>query len=282
MDHEAADAEGRSAETDPAWGADEAGVVYRSISGAAIAGVLLGLLSPAALIAPVLVVVPLAAAAVCLAALRSIRANREVLTGQPAAVIGLALAVASLSAVAARDYAYKRLIAEQGRPTAELWIELVASGRLDESFFLTIPAGQRLEGQGLLASGEGEEGVAVRRNRREYGQRGVIRALEGLGPGAVARCVGPIELRRLGPKRLQAAQTFIVEPAGGVLGPAARGGASAADDAAGGVANGGGADAAAGGPVEVSLVLQRTALGGGPGDWHVADFSGPADGAPTR
>jgi hypothetical protein len=120
---------------------DAATAEYRSVSGRAVLALALGLASPAALIAPVLMVVPAAAVGAALLAERGIRSSGGVLTGVALARCGLALALASVGAAAVRAPVRDALLLRQAMPAAERWFGLLAEGRDEEAFSL-------LSGQG--------------------------------------------------------------------------------------------------------------------------------------
>ncbi len=73
---------------------------YRSVSRWAVAGLLLGALGPLALVDPLFWSAPILSIIVCLWALWQIKQNAPAMIGRKAALIGLWLAVLSLSAAA--------------------------------------------------------------------------------------------------------------------------------------------------------------------------------------
>jgi hypothetical protein len=114
---------------------------YRSVSGLAVLALALGLASPAALIAPVMMVVPAAAVGAALLAERGIRTSGGALTGVALARCGLALALASVGAAVMRGPVRDELLRRQAVPAAERWFVLLADGRDEDALAL-------LSGQG--------------------------------------------------------------------------------------------------------------------------------------
>jgi hypothetical protein len=116
---------------------------YRSLSGAAVGGLLLGLLSPAALVDPVVWFLPLLGISVSLYALLRIRRNASSLTGRKAALWGLCLSLC-FAAAAPSDWCYYRYrIREEAKQYAAEWFDLLAAGRPEKAFQLTLDPKKR-------------------------------------------------------------------------------------------------------------------------------------------
>jgi hypothetical protein len=109
---------------------------YQSLSPLAAIALVLGVLSPAALIHPFLIIVPVAAAGAALIALRKIRSSGGALTGARVARWGLALAVIFGAATLVRTPVRNALIHRQTTAVAEDWLTAIAKGRIDDSFRL--------------------------------------------------------------------------------------------------------------------------------------------------
>jgi hypothetical protein len=116
---------------------------YRSISGWAVVGLIIGLLSPLALVDPMLWAVPIAGAIVCLRAFRQIKQNTPAMIGRMAAWAGLWLAVFSLAAATSDSLYYRWLIRDQARQDAMFWFELLAKNRPEFAFQLTLSPQER-------------------------------------------------------------------------------------------------------------------------------------------
>ncbi len=122
---------------------------YQSLSPLAALAFVLGLLSPAALATPMLLVVPAAAAGVALLALTKIRASDGTLTGAGLARCGLAIALASAVAPLIRDPIRDALMHRQTAEVARSWLTLLAEDRTSDSRVL-------LSGQALSSLGPGQ------------------------------------------------------------------------------------------------------------------------------
>jgi hypothetical protein len=122
-------------------GADE-DANYRTVSVLALVSLILGLAAPLCFVAPLLYVVPIAGAAVSLLAIGRIAASGGALIGRKAAVIALALCVASASAAWARGSLTNRLLSRQARQAALEWFALLGDGETQKAFDLTVASTQ--------------------------------------------------------------------------------------------------------------------------------------------
>jgi len=110
---------------------------YHAVSAAAVWALLLGLLSPLALVDPMLWAVPIVAVAMSIWALRRIARKAPLLTGRKAAIAGLLLAVLFGSAAVADRITFHRLLCAEARQFAEIWFDLLAAGEPEKAFQLT-------------------------------------------------------------------------------------------------------------------------------------------------
>lgn len=112
---------------------------YRPVSAAAVAALVAGLLSAAALVSPFFWVVPLLAIGLASLGLADVARTGAEKAGRAAALVGLALAVGfgaqALSVAAARDW----ITASRARAAATLWIEALRDGRLDDARSMCLP-----------------------------------------------------------------------------------------------------------------------------------------------
>ena len=123
--------------------ADEQIAAYRSVSGWAIVTLIVGLISPLALVDPLLWAVPLVTGVLCLLALRQIKKNAPGMIGRKAAMVGLWLAALSLAA-ACSDWLYCRsCIKREARQAAMFWFDLLAKDRPELAFQLTLVPARR-------------------------------------------------------------------------------------------------------------------------------------------
>ncbi len=117
-------------------------VGYRTLSALSIVSLILGLAAPLCLIAPLLFVIPIAGVAVALLAIRRIAASDGALIGRKAAVIALALCVASMCASVARSTLTQQLLSRQARQAALEWFTLLESGDAEKAFNMTVSSTQ--------------------------------------------------------------------------------------------------------------------------------------------
>lgn len=109
---------------------------YRRVTPWALAAFLTGLLSVLAFIGPLLWLVPVAAVAFGVLALRAIQSQPESFTGRKLAITGMALATILLSSILAHNYAHNRMITGYGRVYGERWMRMLAAKRFDEAYQL--------------------------------------------------------------------------------------------------------------------------------------------------
>ncbi len=113
-------------------------VRYHALSAAAVTGLVLGILSPLALVGPALWVLPLLAGALSLLGLWRIT-RREELVGRGVALAGLVLAVSMGVAGAVAWCGHRWLVVREARQYADMWFDHLAGGRPEKAFLLTLP-----------------------------------------------------------------------------------------------------------------------------------------------
>jgi hypothetical protein len=101
---------------------------YKSISMAAVAALVLGLCSPAALANPLLMAVPAAAVGVALIALANIRRAGGTLAGERIARVGLAIGAFLIGVAVVRPPVRSALFLRQADAAAKSWVQLLAAG----------------------------------------------------------------------------------------------------------------------------------------------------------
>lgn len=117
---------------------------YRSLSPGAIVGLVLGLLSPLALVTPLLGFLPIVAAAVSWFAIRSIRKSPETRTGAGFALAGLGLSVAVVAAVYAQGRVATSLHQAAAERVAEQFLDRLRGEDLAGAYELTLIHRRRL------------------------------------------------------------------------------------------------------------------------------------------
>jgi hypothetical protein len=166
-------------------------VQYRALSSLAVTGLVLGLLSPLAVLGPLLWIIPAAGALVSSAALWRISRPAAALAGRRLAECGLLLSIVFGTAVGADAVVYRFLVRQEARRFAAMWFGYLLQSRPPEpqkAYSLTIPPQLRQASDQLADH--------YRRNprRREtmetYLQTPLVRKLLALGPGARVRYDG--------------------------------------------------------------------------------------------
>jgi hypothetical protein len=120
-------------------------IQYRQVSRLAVASLVLGALSPAALIHPFLWLAPTAAMAAGAGALWAIAADQSRLSGRKAALWGLALASLFGGCATARHYTHRQTLYQQADAFTQQWFELLRQNRLEEAYQLHMPLGVRAQ-----------------------------------------------------------------------------------------------------------------------------------------
>ncbi len=119
---------------------DEAG--YRTVSSLALVSLVFGLAAPLCLMAPLLFAFPIAGAVLALLAIRRITVSDGALIGRAAAMIGLALSIASMTAAFTHTTLAQELLSRQARATALEWIALLQAGEVEPAFEQTVASKQ--------------------------------------------------------------------------------------------------------------------------------------------
>lgn len=116
---------------------------YRAVSGWAIAALILGLLSPLALVDVWLSVIPVAGIVVAVVALARIAWLAPALTGRKAALAGLFVAVLCASATAADQWFFWRSIDHEARQFAKAWFDFLSEDEPLKAHQLSLPPSRR-------------------------------------------------------------------------------------------------------------------------------------------
>jgi hypothetical protein len=119
--------------------ADDANISqYHALSSLAVAGLVLAVLGPLAMLGPAFWVIPLAAVVASGAAMWRIVHNDPVLTGWKLAQIGLLLGIV-LSVAAPVDWAvHRRMIRREARDFARLWFDALADDAPEKAYQLAV------------------------------------------------------------------------------------------------------------------------------------------------
>ena len=93
---------------------------------------------------PLLALVPVAAIAVAILAVRNIAVSGGQLVGRPMAVAGLCLATLFLGWSFARHFSRQQALRRNARCTVDSWLALVQAGRLKEALQMRQPSSERI------------------------------------------------------------------------------------------------------------------------------------------
>lgn len=104
------------------------GAEYHAVSPLAVGSLVLGLLSPVALIAALLWIVPALAIGLACLAFRGFANSDGALTGRGTAFAGLALGLIFAAAGPVHSATTRYLLAEQARPICEAWFDFLRQG----------------------------------------------------------------------------------------------------------------------------------------------------------
>ena len=138
-------------------GSDGAATVeYQSLSALAVVALVLGAASALMFVAPLFVILPVAAIGVALLAFTQIRKSGGALAGAGLARVGLALAVAFTAAAMIRDAIRDSLLQRQAGQAALQWFELLADGQFVEAREML-----SAQGAGSLVPRSGADGPPV-------------------------------------------------------------------------------------------------------------------------
>ena len=166
--------------------ADEEVARYHALSSLAVAGLLAGLLSPAAMFASVLWLLPLAAVVLSGLALWRIAACSPALVGRPAALVGLMLGVAFLVAAPVDELVYRYCLRQQARQFAEIWIDAVRNREVYKAHHVMVDAKHRRPLESKLADFY-LQNETWRRMLNVVVNEPTMRTLFALGPAAEIR-----------------------------------------------------------------------------------------------
>ena len=158
---------------------------YRPVCVSAVAGFLLALAAPLALLHPVMWGLPIVAAAVCGFALH-VLSRSEPMAGGGVARFGLVLSLVFAAWAPIRAYSYDFLMRRDADRFAELWFSLLRQNEPHKAFQLSQPPGERspLDDE-LWAAYRARP--AQRQGLEAYVQQPLVRTLLALGDRATVR-----------------------------------------------------------------------------------------------
>lgn len=160
---------------------------YHALSGLAVAGLIVGLWAPVAMIAPLLWTVPLAGIALCGWALRRIGQSSPALVGRKAALLGLTLSLLFGVAAPTDWLGYRWVLRREARRFAQQWFDFALHQQWPKAFQLTQhpKSRQPLDDQTLRFYYR--RGSKPREELENYAAQPLNRALGALGERAQVR-----------------------------------------------------------------------------------------------
>jgi hypothetical protein len=160
--------------------------VYRALPGQAVLGLIFGLLSPVALIDPMLWAIPPLGVVFSGWALRRIKNNAPAMTGRKMALAGLTLSLL-LAAAAPTDWlVYRRMVCNEAEQFAALWFRYVTQDEPQKAYQLTMAPQNRQPLDGPLWAFY-RNAPRVRQELENYVKQPLVRTLLALGPKARVR-----------------------------------------------------------------------------------------------
>jgi hypothetical protein len=182
---------------------------YRSLTPAAVVGLILGLLAPVAFLSPLLVAVPLAGLVFSLMALRQISTSEGAVIGRPAAMAGLILSTICAAAIPAQAVGMRWLANRQAQPFALEWFRLLAEQHPQEAIEMTVaPEGRQVPGPSLINYYSSDE--TAHQRLQDFVSDRWIRTLLALGDKAKVRFYKDAGFVRLSSGRGQVLQFYAV------------------------------------------------------------------------
>ena len=160
---------------------------YRAVSGLGVAGLFFGLLSPVAMIAPLLWIVPLWGIFLCGLALWQISQNAPALTGRKAALLGLIFSLLFGAAAPTSWLSYRWVIRREARRFAGQWFEFLRDDQPHKAYQLTLHPKSRQPLDDKTLKGFYRQGSRGREELDNYASQRLIRTLRALGKKAQVR-----------------------------------------------------------------------------------------------
>jgi len=160
---------------------------YRPLTSQAVAGLVIGLAAPLALVDPLLWGIPLLGAFFAIWAIRRIKKSDNELTGRRMAAIGLLLSLAFGVAAPAAWLAHRRIVAREARQFAESWFENITKEEPELAHQLTVAPHVRRPADPRDVWAFYRENPKLRQELEGYVGSPLVRTLLALGPKAQVR-----------------------------------------------------------------------------------------------
>ena len=164
---------------------------YRAVSKLAVAAVVVGLLAPMALIAPLLWAIPALGVALAVIALQQLSSSSGELVGRKAALTGLALSLTFLVAAPVRQASAHWYLHREAQAWGQLWFELLANDEPHKSHQLTLGVGMRQPLDAHLWDAY-RDNSQLKASLEDFVEEPLVRALLALGPKAEVQFWGNV------------------------------------------------------------------------------------------
>ena len=160
--------------------------VYRALPGQAVLGLIFGLLSPVALIDPMLWAIPLLGVVFSGWALRRIKNNAPAMTGRKMALVGLAFSLLLAAAAPADWSVYRRMVRNEAEQFSALWFRYITQDEPQKAYQLTVTPQTRQPLDDRLWAFY-KNAPRIRQELESYVKQPLVRTLLALGPKARVR-----------------------------------------------------------------------------------------------
>lgn len=193
MDAEQADMDARPPETLSGDAAERELLEYQQVSPAAVAALVLGLLSPLTFVSLLLLALPAAALAFGVAGIAAIRENPRGLSGAGLAVGGMALAAFFALAPLTHTFVRRQILSWQATQFTTGWVRLVNERKFAQAYELSRPAAERqpLDDAAAFYARNKDAQAQV----EEFYASPTLRRLRGLAGQGEPRFVSTVDIR---------------------------------------------------------------------------------------
>ena len=166
---------------------------YHAVSGLAVGGLVVGLLSCVALVDPMGWLVPPVGILLCLLALWRIACNAPELIGRKAAVVGLVLSILFGGAGISHQLTYNWLLRRQARQFGTAWFDLLARQQPQMAHQMTLPPDERRPLDSDLWAMY-RDAPSKRKSLKEFADDSSVRTLLALGEKAKVRYCKTVDM----------------------------------------------------------------------------------------
>ncbi len=177
------------------------------MSALAVVSLVFGLISPVCVAHPFFMVIPLVGAATAIVAIQRIAASEGALAGRWAAIAGLALCVTSALATMSYGGVTRILRTNQAKAFAQNWLDLLAAGKTEQAFRLTVDSIRR------PAAATPHEPEPKTDPFDEFTKNALIQSITAAGADARVQYVETVDYQPIGRRQYFVTQQFTVTPA---------------------------------------------------------------------